>query len=213
MNVLKYSSVVLFACAISGCMVETTNDPSASEVTDVSEVANEPGTPGAPATADVPVVLSESSAGLSIEASPGAQADAGVHHWEIEVTKPVARVLAYGTSDDLLADLRFDLAPDKLGTVTEQLTGESMRLGAEGADTDGFSAKNRQLFEALSRDTTAVREMSEGVTDKSNSVLLGGPCSKCYGVILYCGDFTFGDTGLWECDVHELCGLCFSFGW
>jgi hypothetical protein len=32
MNVLKYSSVVLLACAISGCMVEATNDPSASEV-------------------------------------------------------------------------------------------------------------------------------------------------------------------------------------
>ncbi len=207
MNVLKYSSVVLFACSISGCMVETTNDPGASEVPDVSEVAN---APGAPATADVPVVLSESSAALSIAASPGAQANAGVHHWEIELTKPVARVRRQCQS----------ARGSALRPSTRQAGhGDGASHGGVDAARCGRSSHRWVLRQepaavcgaVARRDRRERDEHRPGGRRHCRKIKLRAPNVMASSCIV--ATFEFGDTGLWECNVHELCGVCFGWRW
>ena len=198
MNPFKSSSLgLLLALAISGCVAAPESNTDASEA---------------------PVVLNESSTGLSVAASSAAVKSAGVMHWELEANKPVFRVRGYDADGKLLSDMSFEQRPDKTGTVVENLSHESLAIDANGAVVkDQFSVKNRQVFSALSADATALRSLrapSAPAADTTKA-LEGQPCSTCYGIFLLCGEWEFSvdNWGLLECDAQELCGACFGWGW
>jgi hypothetical protein len=198
MTILKsFSCVVLSGSLLGGCV----------------------GTDSGESAPDEPVVLEESGSAISIAASERALSAAGVSHWEIEAKRPFIYVRGYDADEKLLSDMSFEMRADKTGTVLERITQESMELGQNGVTVDGFSARNRELFAALSTDATALRALREQPSGELNEVkaLVGMPCSECYGIFLYCGEWEIDPSsdwwGLYQCNHQELCGACFFSWW
>jgi hypothetical protein len=170
----------------------------------------------APTGLSGPAVVDHSATGVTLSASASVTEATGITHWEISRDQDSATVRGYSGSGKVLADLSFNPAAGGGLAITDRTSGTSRILDAHGRTTgDALSPTAAAALAALTSDSTALKNGAPGpstgsVQRTSQSVEL--ECSKCYGVIEFCGHLESPDEGgPFECTMMTRCGWC--IGW
>jgi hypothetical protein len=196
MRIKKPWNLLLLAGALlAGCSAEADPQPQAEQ--------------------GAPIVVAESTAGMSITASSAAQERTLVQSWQIDGDDSRLRVRGVGADSRLLVDMSFSRGSDESVTIFDHMESTTHVVNPQGNTLrDEFSAKSQATLAAISADMDTIRQARAGAPVTTTQGFWDEySCTKCYGVIQFCGNFEPNDNGLLECGNLERCGWCIGFWW
>jgi hypothetical protein len=167
-----------------------------------------------------PVVISETSSAITFTPSASVTHTLGLARWEVSRTDAAAEAKGFGADGRTLADLRFVNQTDGTSHIVDVPSGLESVLDAKGANVrNALPASAQASLDALTTDATTLKlgvsapaPAPAGFEQRQSAVDLHLACSKCYGIIEFCGDLNGNDeTGALECDGLSRCGWCFGF--
>ncbi|MCG5051429.1 MAG: hypothetical protein KA712_00565 [Myxococcales bacterium] len=169
---------------------------------------------------DGPAILEKSEKAISIKASESVANSAGIYGWEMSrLSSSSLNVRGLDQGGKVKANLTF-LQQDSESSITDEVSGDKVILDDSGRAQDNtLSAEASAALAAVSQDAETLQLAMSAGSQKNGELELTvqaldvdlRKCTKCFGVLQFCGKLISVNSGPFECKYLKRCGWCLGF--